>query len=276
MDIIKALIIGLIQGLTEFLPISSTAHMTIFAKVFGADLLQEPQKWSAFMAVTQLGTLLSLLVYFRKEISQFAFSFFKIQIDFFSDVSQTKIKENLVWQILFGSIPIFFFGYTLKDFIESNSTKSTLLISITLISIGLTMFLADKISKREKDVSQINYFDAIIIGFAQAMALIPGVSRSGATISAGLFIGLKRESSAYFSFLLSIPAVTVSGIYELISHFSYFSFDFIVTTTIAVVSAFISGIFSIKFLLEYLQKHTTLIFVLYRIFIGFAILIFLK
>lgn len=276
MDIIKALIIGLIQGLTEFLPISSTAHMTIFAKVFGADLLQEPQKWTAFMAVIQLGTLLSLLVYFRKEILQLTFSFFKIKTDFFSAVAQTKIKENLVWQILFGSIPIFFFGYTLKDFIESNSTKSTLLISTTLIFIGLIMFLADKISKREKDVSQINYFDAIVIGFAQAMALIPGVSRSGATISAGLFVGLKRESSAYFSFLLSIPAVTVSGIYELINHFSYFSFDFIVPTTIAVISAFISGIFSIKFLLEYLQKHTTLIFVLYRIFIGFAILILLK
>lgn len=276
MDIIKALIIGLIQGLTEFLPISSTAHMTIFAKVFAADLLQEPQKWTALMAVVQLGTLLSLLVYFRREILQLTFTFLKIQTESRRNVLQNKIKENLVLQILLGSLPIFFFGYILKDFIESDSTKSTLLISTTLISIGIIMFLADKISKREKDINQINYFNAITIGFAQAMALVPGVSRAGATISAGLFIGLKRESSAYFSFLLSIPAVAVSGIYELINHFSYFSFDLLLPTTFAVVSAFISGILSIKFLLEYLKEHTTLIFVLYRIFIGLAILIFLK
>lgn len=276
MDIIKALIIGLIQGLTEFLPISSTAHMTIFAKLFGADLLREPQKWTAFMAVVQLGTLLSLLVYFRKEILQLIFSFFKINRGPSPNVLQNKIKVNLVWQILLGSLPIFFFGYILKDLIESDLTKSTLLISTTLIFIGLIMFLADKISKREKDINQINYFDAIAIGFAQAMALVPGVSRSGATISAGLFIGFKRESSAYFSFLLSIPAVALSGIYELINHFSYFSFDLLLPTTIAIVSAYVSGISSIKFLLNYLKQHTTLIFVLYRIFIGLAILIFLK
>ncbi|MGQ9819527.1 MAG: undecaprenyl-diphosphatase UppP [Candidatus Kapaibacteriales bacterium] len=276
MNTIEAFIIGLIQGLTEFLPISSTAHMTLFAKVFGADLLNNPQQWTAFMAVVQLGTLLSLLVYFYRDISHLISALLKLKRNSFTDEQFHNIKVDLIWKIILGSIPIFFFGYTLKNFIESDFTKSTLLIAVMLITIGLIMFFADKLSKKEKNINQINYIDTIVIGFAQAMALVPGVSRSGATISAGLFMGLKRESSAYYSFLLSIPAIAVSGLYEFVKYFFFFSSDLVVPTLIAFITSFVFGIISINFLLKYLKHHSTLIFVIYRIIVGLTLLIFFK
>lgn len=274
MSIIKALFIGIVQGLSEFLPISSTAHMTIVAKIFGSDLTKNPQQWTAFMAIVQLGTLVSLLVFFRKEILSLLSTTLNVNPNFIKGEDRIQNKRLLL-QIIFGSFPIFILGYIFEDIIEGTITKSNVVIGIMLISVGILMFITDYISSKQKTISQLSYLDAILIGFAQALALIPGVSRSGSTISIGLALGLKRETAAYFSFLLSIPAVFISGVYELTKNFGLFSMDFFIPTFVAVVTAFIFGLWSIKFLLHYLRNHSTLIFVVYRITIGFGLLLFL-
>lgn len=275
MEIIKPIIIGIIQGLTEFLPISSTAHMTIFAKFFDSNLLQNPQNWTAFMAVVQLGTLVSLLVFFRQEIAKLTATFLNFQSKPWQHNKGEIESIKLTWQIIIGSVPIFILGFLLKDIIESQTTKSTSIIGTMLIFIAVIMYIADRFSKKYKGINQLRYIEAIAIGFAQAFALIPGVSRSGATISAGLIFGLKRETAAHFSFLLSIPAVAVSGIYEFVKYFNLFTVDLLFPTIIATTSAFGFGLLAIKFLLGYLKNHSTLIFVVYRIIVGLGILLFL-
>lgn len=276
MEIIYAIIIGIVQGFTEFLPISSTAHMTIVAKLIGAESFRDPKIWTASMATIQLGTLCSLLVYFRKEI-------FSIGKDFFYENLKTNRKNfdlqsknsRVGWLIIIGSVPIFVLGYLFKDIIEGNSTKNITFIVLALIFIAVFMFIAEKTGRFYKTLERITLFDAIIFGFAQALALFPGVSRSGATITAGIFLGFKREDSARFSFLLSIPAVFVSGIYEFYSNFQFISTEQIWFIVVSSIFAFVSGILAISFLLSYLQNKSTMVFIVYRILLGTLILFWL-
>lgn len=271
MELIYAIIIGIVQGFTEFLPISSTAHMTIVAKLLSAERLQDPKIWTASMAVIQLGTLCSLLFYFRKEILTIGKDFLNKRKNL---VSQST-NSRLVWFIVVGSVPIFVLGYLFKEMIEGDATKNLTLIALALIFIAIVMFIAEKKGKFIKSIDRITFFDAITIGFAQAFALFPGVSRSGATIAAGIFLGFSREDSARFSFLLSIPAVFVSGIYELYSNFQFISNEHIWFIILSSFFAFISGVFAISFLLSYLQKKSTMVFIVYRILLGTIMLFWL-
>jgi undecaprenyl-diphosphatase len=276
MDIIYAIIIGIIQGLTEFLPISSTAHMTIIAKLFNLEMLKNPQNWTAFMAVLQLGTLLSLLFYFKKDLRMMSSSFirenFTLRIKGYSSQS---LYSRLVWLIVVGSVPIFIIGYLLHNLIESDATKDTTLIASALIFVAVILYIAEKVARKTKDLEKISLKDALVIGFAQCFALVPGVSRSGATITAGLFTGLERSTAARFSFLLSIPAILVSGVYELVKSISFFSGDNLLFLAIGVVTSFISGYVAIAFLLNFLKTKSTLVFIVYRICLGLFLLTYL-
>lgn len=275
-ELIYAIIIGIIQGLTEFLPISSTAHMTIVAKLLGSEAISNPKTWTAMMATIQLGTLGSLLFFFRKDLLIISKNLLLeknarrvANFDFMSPGSR------LGWMILLGSLPIFLLGYFLKELIEGEFTKSLLTISIALISIAIVLFISEKTGKFKKIIDDLSLADAIIIGFAQSLALIPGVSRSGATIAAGLFIGLRRDEAAKFSFLLSIPAVLVSGVFEFVTNVNLITSNMIIFILVASVCAFVSGIAAISFLLHYLKTKSTVVFVVYRILLGLAIIFWL-
>ncbi|MCX7879696.1 MAG: undecaprenyl-diphosphatase UppP [Ignavibacteria bacterium] len=269
MELIYALIIGIIQGLTEFLPISSTAHMTLLAKLLQSKLIEDPHLWTASMATIQLGTLLSLLIYFRKEVIEIPSDFLKhIFAPSFTNSSRVNSNFRLGLLILFGSVPIFSLGYLFKDFIEGDFTKNNFVIATTLILVAILLFIAEKTGKFKKSLDEINVFDAIIIGFAQSLALIPGVSRSGATITAGLFLNIKRDEAARFSFLLCIPAIFVSGVYEFYTNFKYFSSEDIGFILVASIVSFFSGYLAIAFLLNFLKTKSTLPFIVYRIVLG--------
>lgn len=262
------------QGLTEFLPVSSTAHMTIVAKLLGANAISDPKVWTATMATIQLGTLASLLFYFRKEIVSIFVAMAKEPSKFRKEgFSALQSDDRLGWLIVIGSIPIFILGYLLKDFIEGEFTKSFWTISTSLIIVALILWVAEKTGKFTKSIEDVSLLDAFLVGVAQCFALIPGVSRSGATITAGLFLGFKREEAARFSFLLSIPAVFVSGVYEFVSNFELLSLDLLLFLAISTITAFVSGIFAISFLLNYLKRKSTLAFVVYRIVLGVAIIL---
>ncbi|MEJ5286630.1 MAG: Undecaprenyl-diphosphatase [Candidatus Kapaibacterium sp.] len=274
MEILYAIIIGIVQGLTEFLPVSSTAHMTIVAKLLGANAISDPKVWTATMATIQLGTLASLLFYFRKEIVSIFVAMAKEPSKFRKEgFSALQSDDRLGWLIVIGSIPIFILGYLLKDFIEGEFTKSFWTISTSLIIVALILWVAEKMGKFAKTIEDVSLLDAFLVGVAQCFALIPGVSRSGATITAGLFLGFKREEAARFSFLLSIPAVFVSGVYEFVSNFELLSLDLLLFLAISTITAFVSGIFAISFLLNYLKRKSTLAFVVYRIVLGVAIIL---
>ncbi len=275
-ELLYAVIIGIIQGLTEFLPISSTAHMTVVAKLLGSEAISDPKLWTATMATIQLGTLGSLLFYFRKDLASISATFFIEKSTF--RIANFKImpqSARLGWLILLGSLPIFVIGFLFKDFIEGEFTKNLWTIASTLIIIAFVMYLSEKTGKFQKSVDEISLTDAITIGFSQALALIPGVSRSGATITAGLFLGLKRDEAARFSFLLSIPAVLVSGVYEFVANYSLISREKVLFLAIALVFAFVSGLVAISFLLHFLKTKSTQIFVVYRILLGLVIIVWL-
>ncbi|MGB9772031.1 MAG: undecaprenyl-diphosphatase UppP [Candidatus Kapaibacteriota bacterium] len=276
MEIIYAIIIGIIQGLTEFLPISSTAHMTIFAQLLDTKLISDPRLWTASMATIQLGTFASLLFYFRKEILEIANGLAKASFNGKKNLTEDlSEKSKLGWLIIIGSIPIFVIGYLLKDLIEGEFTKNLWTISVALILVGIILFVAERTGKFKKSLNEISLLDALIVGIAQCFALIPGVSRSGATITAGLFLGMRREESARFSFLLSIPAVFVSGVYEFYKNFNLLSSSHILFIIVATIFAFVSGVVAISFLLNYLKTKSTLLFIVYRIFLGLAIILWL-
>lgn len=272
MTIIEAIILGLIQGLTEFIPISSTAHLTLAGKYMGLIDPNNPEKWTALMAIIQLGTIVAVLYYFYKEI-------FEIGRDFLSEnvlkritFKEQSLNARLGWYVILGSIPIVAIGLLIKKVIEGNITKDPLIIAISMISLAIILFFAEKKGKFTKDEEDISLKDAMLIGLAQCFALFPGASRSGTTITAGLFLGLKRDTAAKFSFLLSIPAILGSGLLELKSALDYLPKDELLTLSIATIVSGISGYLSIAFLLKYLKNNSTILFINYRIILGLILL----
>lgn len=275
MDIIQAIILGIIQGLSEFIPISSTAHLTIAGELMGLIDPNNPEQWTSFIAVIQLGTLAAVLVYFRKDIANISTDFLKQNF-----VNRVKYREQstnskLAWLILFGSIPIIIAGLTLKDLIRSGLTKDPLVIALSLIIFAIILMLAELFVKFNKDMKDIKLKEAISIGIGQIFALIPGASRSGTTITAGLFMGLKRETAARFSFLLGIPAILGSGLLEFYEATSYLTPDMFIKLAIATIFSALSGYWAIGFLIKYLQKNSTFLFIYYRIGLGILILLFI-
>jgi undecaprenyl-diphosphatase len=257
-DALQAIVLGIVQGLTEYLPVSSTAHLRIVPAFLG---WEDPG--AAFTAVTQLGTMAAVLLYFRTDLWRIARTW---TASLRRPELRSELDARMGWYILLGTIPIAIFGFVFSDQIESGA-RELYLIGTTLIVLGLVLLYAEHVARRDRPIEDITRRDGIIIGFAQACALVPGVSRSGATITAGLFLGFDRASAARYSFLLSVPAVVVSGLFELrkIGEEGGAGFG---ATLLATVCAFVVGYASIAFLLRWLARHSTVVFVVYRVVLG--------
>ncbi len=273
MSIIEAIILGIIQGLTEFLPISSTGHLTLAGKFMNLINVNNSQAWTAFIAVIQLGTLVAVLIYFRNEIVYIIKDFVNDNFINRKNFSNQTLNSKMGWYLILATIPVAFIGLLFKDFIEGTFTKNLYVISSSLILLAIILAIAEKIGKFKRGLNDINWVDAFVIGFAQSLALIPGSSRSGTTITAGLFLGFNRETAARFSFLMSIPAVFASGMLEFYESLKYVETISLLNLIIATLFSAISGYVSIEYLLKYLRKKSTLIFVIYRILLGIIILI---
>lgn len=263
MDIFRALVLGIIQGLTEWLPISSTAHLRLVPALLGW-----PDPGAAFTAVIQLGTLVAVLVYFWKDllavVSGWASGLTKPE-------KRSSVEYKMGWGILVGTIPIVILGLLFKDQIE-NQLRSMQVIASALIVMGLLLAVAEKVGKKERDWGQVTFLDGLVVGLFQAVALIPGASRSGSTITGALFAGLERGTAARFSFLLSIPSVFGAAMLSMYSHRKEFADMGIMPILVANVASFIVGYASIAFMMRLIQKQGTLPFVVYRIVLGIAIL----
>jgi undecaprenyl-diphosphatase len=265
LDLLQAIVLGTVQGLTEFLPISSSGHLRIVPAFFG---WEDPG--AAFTAVIQLGTMAAVVLFFRADLLRIVRTWLASLRE---PARRSDLDARLGWYLILGTIPIAIFGLAFSDQIE-NGARDLYLIGVTLILLGLLLLVAEKVSRRTREISSIGRRDAIVVGFAQALALIPGVSRSGATITAGLFLGFDRVAAARFSFLLSIPAVVLSGLFEM-RHVVDGSAEGGVglgATAVATLLAFVSGYGSIAFLLQFLTTHSTAVFVAYRVALGAAVL----
>jgi undecaprenyl-diphosphatase len=266
LDLLQAIALGIVQGLTEFLPISSSGHLRIVPAFAG---WEDPG--AAFTAVIQLGTMAAVVLYFRRDLWRIARAWLASLRD---RSRRSELDARMGWYLILGTVPIVIFGVAFKHQIE-NGARDLYLIGTTLIVFGFVLLAAERFSRRERDVTTLTRRDAIVVGLAQALALVPGVSRSGATITAGLFLGLDRVSAARFSFLLSIPAVVLSGLYELkdVVNGSAEGAAGLGPTAVATVLAFITGYLSIAFLLRFLTTHSTAIFVVYRVLLGAGVLV---
>jgi undecaprenyl-diphosphatase len=287
MDLLQAVILGIVQGLTEFIPISSTAHLVFASRwlnLYGGNAEQT----TATMAVIQLGTLAAVFVYFFVDIWGISTAFIRdhwalitrgrgMRFSGTNGIRPIWLSEEawLGWLIILGSIPIGAIGFVFKDFIEGSGTKNLWIIAIMLISIAVLLVFAEIVGSQRKDIKNLGIIDAIVVGFAQVLALMPGASRSGSTIMGGLFAGEKRETAARFSFLLSIPAITASGLLELKKAWAILPHDSFTPLIVGTVVAGIVGYAAIWFLIAYLKKHTTSIFIVYRIVLGIVILVLL-
>ena len=261
MDAFQAIVLGIVQGLTEFLPISSTGHLRIVSSFAGWD-----DPGAAFTAVTQLGTMTAVLVYFRNDL-------WRLARTFLIGLRRPEARDHdykLAWYIILGTIPIGIFGLAFKDPIE-NGARDLYVIGSALILFSFVMLAAERVATQRRDIQEIDARDGVMIGLAQALALVPGVSRSGATISAGLFRGLDRTSAARYSFLLSIPAVVLSGLFEL-RKIGDGDGAAALPTAIATVLAFIVGYISIAWLLRFLVRHPISVFAAYRFGLGVLVL----
>ncbi|HEY7074043.1 MAG TPA: undecaprenyl-diphosphate phosphatase [Solirubrobacteraceae bacterium] len=262
MSAVHAIVLGIVQGLTEFLPISSTAHLRIVPAFLGW-----PDPGAAFTAVVQLGTMAAVLLYFRHDLWRIARTWF---LSLRRPELRSELDARMGWYIGLGTVPIAIFGFIFRDQIESGG-RNLYLIGTALIVFGLAMLVADRIAKRTRELKQIQARDATLIGTAQALALVPGVSRSGSTISAGLLMGFDRESAARYSFLLSVPAVVLSGLFEA-RKIGDPGGAAVGPTVIATLLAFVVGYASIAWLLRYLVRHTLTAFVVYRVVLGALVL----
>ena len=287
MNLLQAIILGIVQGLSEFIPISSTAHLVFASRL--TDLYpNQPEQLTATIAVLQLGTLLAVILYFASDIFSISVAFVRDHLALISrgrgmrfsgthGVRPMWLSEEawLGWLIIIGSIPIGTIGLIFKKYIEGEATKNLLVIAVMMIAVALLLALAEAVGTKRKEIKDFGIFDALVVGFAQVLALIPGASRSGSTIMGGLFAGQKREAAARFSFLLSIPAIAASGLLELREAWSLLPPESFLPLITGTIVAGIVGYASIYFLLAFLRKNSTAIFIGYRIILGVTILILL-
>ena len=269
----SAILLGIVQGLTEFLPISSSAHI----RIVGEFLNEAQDPGARFTAITQIGTELAVLIFFRNDIKAIVLSWFKKVVLRRSLNDEANGQARMGWLIIVGSVPIVILGYLGKDII-TNDLRSLWLIASVMIIFGLILGFADKYGKSELTLKQLNSKHGLLYGIAQALALIPGVSRSGATIAMGRFLGYTREAALRYSFLLALPAVFGSGLYELKDAFSadaapnVFS---IPETLVATGVAFVIGYIVIAWLLKFVSTKSFRPFIIYRVVLGSVILILL-
>jgi len=265
MPLYQAVILAIVQGLTEFLPISSSAHLALAPWLFG---WQDPGL--TFDIALHIGTLAAVVIYFLRDWIQILAQGFGLNVG-----SDPELKQNkmLLWLLALGSIPIGIFGYLFGKQAE-NEWRSPYIIGGMLIVIGILMWCAERVSRRSRDIGSISAVDAAIIGFAQALAIVPGTSRSGITITAGLSRNLTREAAARFSFLLATPAITgaaLKALHDLQKH-GGLPADMRAPFTVGIIVSAIVGIAVIGFLLKYLKNHSLNFFVYYRIIFGIIVI----
>jgi undecaprenyl-diphosphatase len=263
LSFLEALILGLVQGLTEFLPISSSAHVQIAQELMGQSMLSKPQL-TAFIATIQLGTEIAVVGYFAKDIKRISFAWF----GWAANPSKPMAADaKLGWLIIVGTIPVVVLGLALRDFVE-NDVRSLWVIAFTLIGFGVILGVADLVGKKVKTISNLNYSHGVLFGLGQALALIPGVSRSGGTITVGLLLGYTRQAAARYSFLLAIPAVLASGLFLFVSSVADLSSEMLLATIVATVVSGLVGLAVIHYLLRYLEMGSFLPFVIWRVLVG--------
>ncbi len=264
MEYLKFVLYGLIQGLTEFIPVSSTAHLKVISLFFGID-----DPGPSLSAIIQIGSVLALVCYFRKDI-------FKLRRENSKKFFKYLLHERLFRSILIGTMPIIFFGGIIKLFIPyffDKILRSNLSIAIVSILMAIFMYIADSSKKSSINLKNHNYSNSFLIGLSQAFAIIPGVSRSGVTISAALLSGWERSNAAKFSFLLGIPAISLAAIVEFISNFNeYRTFSFF-PLILGLATTFVSSLLAIDFLLKYFSSNGLKLFIIYRVVFGIIILL---
>ena len=284
MNILQAVILGIVQGLTEFIPISSTAHLIFATRLTGLSQTLNAEQLTATIAVIQLGTLLAVFVYFARDIWDIAYAFVRDHLlllrgktppgvdgrGFFG--SRVSPNATLGWLIIVGSIPIGVLGLALKKIIEGTFTKNLWVISTMMVVVALLLLVAERVGSKRRGMEDLSLKDALAVGFAQVLALIPGASRSGSTIMGGLFAGERRETAARFSFLLSIPAIAASGLLELKEALHKLPEGSGAQLVVATLVSCVVGYASIWFLLRFLRTHSTGVFIAYRLLVGALIL----
>jgi undecaprenyl-diphosphatase len=297
MSIIQAIILGIVQGLTEFIPISSTAHLVFASRAVGlyegVEQVLRNEQTTATIAVIQLGTLIAVLIYFAGDIWKITRAFLHDHLALLRgrkseaalemtmmNARPARLSEDawLGWLIIIGSLPIATIGLLLKKLIEGPFTKNLWVIATMMIVVAILLAVAEVVARRfghQRTMSELGVKDALVVGGAQVMALIPGASRSGSTIMAGLFAGETRETAARFSFLLSIPAIAASGLLELKEAMDKLPEGSFVSLAVATVVSGIVGYASIWFLLRFLRTHTTAVFIGYRLIVGILIFVLL-
>jgi undecaprenyl-diphosphatase len=267
MHLLEALILGIVQGLTEFLPISSSAHL----RIIGTFLPSGEDPGAAFTAITQIGTEAAVVVFFWRDIVRIISQWFR---SLAGRVPRSDPDARMGWMIIIGSVPIVLLGLFFQDQIET-VFRSLWIVAIMLIVFGILLGIADHVGAKRRKLGDLTYPHGVAFGFAQALALIPGVSRSGGTITMGLFLGYERAAAARYAFLLAIPAVFGSGFYQVFKSSgepSFFSFG---DTLAATGIAFVVALGVIAFFMNFISKRSFLPFVIYRILLGTALLIML-
>ena len=287
MTLLQAIVLGIVQGLTEFIPISSTAHLVFASRLVGlydgVDATLKAEQTTATIAVIQLGTLLAVLIYFARDIINITRAFIIDHVAIFTGKKTTadggagvlaglSQDARLGWLVILGSIPIAIVGLVFKEQIEGTFTKNLWVIATMMIVVGLLLAIAEWVGKRERDMDHLGIKDALAVGFAQVLSLIPGSSRSGSTMMGGLFVGQTRETAARFSFLLSIPAIAASGALELKEALHKLPDGSLLPLVVATIVSGAVGYASIWFLLRFLRTHSTGVFIVYRVIVGAAII----
>jgi len=264
LTIIHAFLLGIIQGLTEFIPVSSTAHLLI-----GQQLLSIPadDAMFSFLVIVQLGTIVSLIVFYWKDLLSLIQAFF---------AKPFSTQENkLAWYIIIATIPALIAGYLLKDAVETLFKQPMLEASIRLLSAAILLTLAESLTRKNRSLDSMTWLDALIVGLFQIIAVFPGASRSGSTISGGMFRGLDRPSAARFAFLMSVPVLLAAGGYQTLDVIKMPNLSqFLPLLAVGFVTAAIVGWFAIKWLIDYLSKHSLYVFAAYCAVIGLIVLIF--
>ena len=284
MTLLQAILLGIVQGLTEFIPISSTAHLVLSSRVMNLALTAE--QLTSSIAVIQLGTLVAVIVYFAGDIWNITRAFIHDHVmllkngrrdQFHRTNSGARLSHEawLGWLVIIGSVPVAVVGLAFKKQIEGTFTKNLWVIATMMIVVALLLTIAEVVGKKHRRMQDLGMGDALAVGFAQCLALIPGSSRSGSTIMAGLFAGETRETAARFSFLLSMPAIAASGLLELKEALHLLPSGSLTTLAVGTIVSAIVGYASIWFLLRFLRTHTTGIFIGYRLIVGVAVLIML-
>lgn len=263
MGILEAIVLGIVQGLTEFLPISSSGHLLLVPSLFGWD-----DAGSGFTAVIQLGTLLAVLIYFWADILQVL----KGWVAGFRDPGNRGQDWNLGWGVILGTLPIAVLGLLLEKKIDKDFRTATV-VAASLVAFGLLMGVADHFGKKDRDLKNFRVLDGVLMGLWQCLALIPGSSRSGSTITGGLFGGFDRATAARVSFLLSIPSIAASGLYKLVKEKDNLMVEGVVPTLVATVVSFVVGWAAIAWLMKLLQTKSLWPFAIYRVVLGVVILV---